>query len=85
MTYFLSFRLVSLGCQASFGGGLVVVQATLTMADSVFLENAAGKYGGAMLQIAAGSMDVQDTLFNSNTAGEGGGALAVATVSTTDR
>lgn len=55
------------------------------MADSVFSDNAAGKYGGAMLQIAAGSMDVQDTLFSSNTAGEGGGALAVATVSTTDR
>ena len=55
------------------------------MADSVFSGNAAGKYGGAMLQVYTGSMYVQDTLFSSNTAGEGGGALAVATVSSADR
>lgn len=77
--------LFCLWCEASFGGGLVVQEATLTVADSVFELNYAGKYGGAMLQMYAGSMDVQDTVFYFNTAGEGGGAVAVATVSRADR
>ena len=70
---------------ASFGGGLVIQEATLIMADSLFYGNTAGKYGGGMLQLSTGSMDVRDSVFDGNTAGAGGGALAVATVSRGDR
>lgn len=70
---------------ASFGAGLLVQWANLTITDSEFLGNNAYFFGGGLVQLDAGFMNIRNTRFEYNNADQGGGAMAIATASDADR
>ncbi|NJO05364.1 MAG: CSLREA domain-containing protein [Chloroflexaceae bacterium] len=74
------------------GGGIFANSATLTIEESLIIDNRAGIYGGGGgiyngggIYATGGTLDIQDTTFDGNAAVGFGGALSSGTVQTTIR
>ena len=63
------------GNSAQESGGAIYANGTVTIYDTVFTSNSAGKYGGAVFVVDNTTATFTDSTFDGNSAGRSGGAI----------